>query len=168
MHGRVKIQTETQVVAAQDQALAVRAVQNPIYGLSVPVSCRVCGMVPEYVDHLLSSCTPLGATMYKQRHDRIVSIVHWGLLKCFHQSVSRTYWDHIPTAVVENSDVKILWDFNIYTDHFLAARHPDIVVIDKIYVRRWCRLLRLQFLRIAMFLQRKLKRLRNIRTYQLN
>jgi len=130
-HGRLKIQTEAQIVAAQDQALAVRAVQNRIYGLSVPVSCRVCGLVPEYVDHLLSNCTPLAATMYKQRHDRIASIVHWSLLKRFNQSVSRYYWNHNPSGVVENSAVKVLWDFDIYTDRYLTARRPDIVVIDK-------------------------------------
>ena len=84
------------------------------------------------MDHLLSSCTPLVATMYKQRHDRIASMVHWSLLKRFNLSVSHNYWDHIPSAVVESSDVKLLWDFNIYTDHVLAARHPDIVVIDKL------------------------------------
>jgi len=33
VYGQLKIQTEAQVVAAQDQALAVRAVQNSIYGL---------------------------------------------------------------------------------------------------------------------------------------
>ena len=91
LYGRLKIPTEAQVVAAQDQALAVRAVQNHIYGMSVPLNCRVCGMVPEYVDHLLSSCTPLAATMYKQRHDRIASIVHWSLLKRFNLSVSCNY-----------------------------------------------------------------------------
>ena len=36
------------MVAAQDQALAVRAIQNCIYGMSVPLNCRVCGVVPEY------------------------------------------------------------------------------------------------------------------------
>ena len=46
--------TEIQVVATQDQALAVRAVQNHIYEMSVPLNYRVCGVVPEYVDHLLS------------------------------------------------------------------------------------------------------------------
>ena len=66
MYGQLKIQTEAQVIAAQDQALAVRAVQNRIYGLSVPLNCRVCGMVPEYVDNLLSSCTPLVASYYVQ------------------------------------------------------------------------------------------------------
>ena len=59
MYGRLKIQTEAQVIAAQDQALAVRAVQNRIYGLSVPLNCKVCGMVPEHVDHLLSTVAVL-------------------------------------------------------------------------------------------------------------
>ena len=64
-YGRLKMQTEAQVVAAQDQALAVRAVQNRIYGLqlAVPLNCRICGEVPDYVDHLLSSYTPLAATI---------------------------------------------------------------------------------------------------------
>ena len=124
LYGRLKIPTEVQVMTAQDQALAVRAVQNHIYGMSVPLNYRVCGMVPEYVDHLLSSCTPLSAIMYKQRHDRIASIVHCSLLKHFNLSVSRNYWDHIPIAVVESSDVKLLWDFNIYTNHVLAAQCP--------------------------------------------
>jgi len=71
VYGQLKVQTETQVVAAQDQALEVQTVQNSIFGLSVSVSCRVCGLVPEYFNHLLSSCTSLAATMYKQRHHRL-------------------------------------------------------------------------------------------------
>ena len=62
MYGQLKIWTEAQVVAAKNQALAVRTVQNHIYGISMPLNCRVCGMVPEYVDHLLSSCTNRGMT----------------------------------------------------------------------------------------------------------
>jgi len=62
---RLKMPTEAQVIAAQDQALPVRAVQSRIYGMPVSVNCGVCGMAPEYVDHLLSSCTPLAATVYK-------------------------------------------------------------------------------------------------------
>ena len=130
LYGRLKITTEAQKVAAQDQALAVRAVQHHIYGMSVPLNCRVCGMVPEYVDHLLSGCTPLAANLYKQRHDRLANIVQWSVLKRFNQPVLHNFWDHAPSAVVESPKVKVLWDFNIYTDHVLAARHPDIVVTD--------------------------------------
>jgi len=59
--------------------------------------------------------------MYKQRHDRIARIVHWSLLKRFNLSVAYNYWNHIPSDVVESVEVKILWDFNIYTDHYLSA-----------------------------------------------
>ena len=27
--------------------------------------------------------------------------------------------------------VNILWDFNIFVDHFISARRPDIVVVNK-------------------------------------
>jgi len=102
------MQTEAQVVAAQDQALAVRAVQNRIYGLAVPLHCRVCGEVPEYIDHLLSGCTLLAATMYLQRHNRVEKIIHWGILKHFNFIVSHNYWDNVPATIVENNDMKVL------------------------------------------------------------
>ena len=70
LYSHLKIPTEAQVVAAQDQALAVRAVHHHIYGMSVPLNCRVCSMVPEHVDHLLSGCTPLAATYLVQTKTR--------------------------------------------------------------------------------------------------
>jgi len=69
--------------------------------------------------------------MYKQRYDRVASIVHWNLLKCYNLSVPSNYWNHTPAAVVDSLDVKVLWDFNIFTDHHFTARRPDIIVIDK-------------------------------------
>ena len=33
--------------------------------------------------------------------------------------------------VVGNDSWKILWDFIIQTDHFIEARRPDMVIIDK-------------------------------------
>ena len=41
------------------------------------------------------------------------------------------YWNHVPQSVSENSRVKLLWDFIVYTDHLLSARHPDIVAMNK-------------------------------------
>ena len=34
-------------------------------------------------------------------------------------------------GVSENSHVKLLWDFNVNTDHVLSAWRPDIVVVNK-------------------------------------
>ena len=32
---------------------------------------------------------------------------------------------------MENENVKICWDLNLYTDHVIEARRPDIVVVKK-------------------------------------
>ena len=42
------------------------------------------------------------------------------------------WYNHKPAKVVENGRVKILWDFNIQTDHVIQHRRPDIVVLYKI------------------------------------
>jgi len=44
--GLLKIVSETLIIAAQDQALAARAIQGVIYGLPVSPLCRV--HVPHY------------------------------------------------------------------------------------------------------------------------
>ena len=107
--GRLKMPTEAQVVAAQDQALPVRAAQSRIYKMSVSANCRVCGMVPEYVDQLLSRCISLAATVYKQRRDIVACIVHWSLLKHYTLPVPPNYWNHTPAAVMDSPDVKVLY-----------------------------------------------------------
>ena len=38
---------------------------------------------------------------------------------------------HKPESVIENETHKILWDFEIKTDHLIPARRPDLVLINK-------------------------------------
>ena len=38
---------------------------------------------------------------------------------------------HNPAAVQENDTHKLLWDFDIQTDHLISARRPDLKVINK-------------------------------------
>ena len=33
--------------------------------------------------------------------------------------------------VLENATHKLLWDFNIQTDHLIPARRPDLIIINK-------------------------------------
>ena len=37
---------------------------------------------------------------------------------------------HNPAAVLENDTHKLLWDFDIQTDHLISARRPDLIVIN--------------------------------------
>ena len=38
---------------------------------------------------------------------------------------------HNPTPVPENDTHKLLWDFDIQTDHRISARRPDLIVVKK-------------------------------------
>ena len=37
---------------------------------------------------------------------------------------------HNPAPVLENDTHKLLWDFNIQTDHLIMARRPDLIIIN--------------------------------------
>ena len=38
---------------------------------------------------------------------------------------------HNPAPVLENDTHKLLWDFNIQTDHLIPARRPDLIIINE-------------------------------------
>ena len=38
---------------------------------------------------------------------------------------------HNPAPVLENDSHKLLWDFNIQTDHLIPARRLDLIIINK-------------------------------------
>ena len=44
---------------------------------------------------------------------------------------SEKWYEHAPEGVVENEEVKILWDVMIQCDREIKARKPDIVVVNK-------------------------------------
>ena len=69
--------------------------------------------------------------MYKWRYDSVAKIIHRALSRQFGLVVPTHYWNHVPQCISENSHVKLLWDFNVYTYHVLSARCPDIVVMNK-------------------------------------
>ena len=41
------------------------------------------------------------------------------------------WYMHNPAPVLENDSHKLLWDFNIQTDHLIPARRPDLIMINK-------------------------------------
>ena len=38
---------------------------------------------------------------------------------------------HNPPPVLENDTHKLLWDFDIHTDHLIPARRPDLIIFNK-------------------------------------
>ena len=45
---------------------------------------------------------------------------------------------HNPAPVLENDTQKLLWDFDIQTDHLISARRPDLIIINK--KKRTCKI----------------------------
>ena len=45
---------------------------------------------------------------------------------------------HNPAPVLENDKHKLLWEFDIHTDHLISARRPDLIIINK--KKRTCKI----------------------------
>ena len=54
--GYLKKETESTIVAAQEQALCTRNLRNVVYRENVQSICRECGAANETVAHIVSEC----------------------------------------------------------------------------------------------------------------
>lgn len=129
--GSLKRETESLLAAAQDQAIRTNYRRAKIEKDGSSPLCRMCKRSDETVSHIVSECSKLAQTEYKGRHDRVATAVHWCLAKKFGFPASNQWYQHRAEPTIENEKVKLFWDFNIYTDHVIEARRPDIVLVNK-------------------------------------
>ena len=127
----LKIQTESLLCAAQEQALRTKYVKHNIDKSTESPLCRMCEEKGETVHHIVSECKKMAQKAYKRRHDNVARIVHWHLCKKYDLERTEKWYEHSPEGVIESDEVKLLWDVNIQCDHLIAARRPDIVVVIK-------------------------------------
>ena len=67
----------------------------------------------------------------KARHDRVGKVIHREMCWKFQFDHTNKWYMHNPAPVLENDSHKLLWDFNIQTDHLIPGRRPDLIIIDK-------------------------------------
>jgi alkylhydroperoxidase/carboxymuconolactone decarboxylase family protein YurZ len=130
--GSLKIETEALLTAAQEQALNTKAHSTYIMKTSTDPKCRICGAADETVSHILTACTVLAGTQYLNRHNEVAKAIHWSICEAYGIEVATSYWKHEPPDVVETKEMKILWDFDMYTDRYIQARRPDIIIHEKL------------------------------------
>ena len=104
--------TESLLIAAQDQALSTTAMWH-VYSAANSPLCRLCGGYDETVEHLISGCSFLAVSQYITRHNNVAKFIHWSLCTKFCLDHYKSICNHCPPTVVENDEVKLLWDFNI-------------------------------------------------------
>ena len=127
----LKPETEALICAAQEQALRTNYVKYNIDKTAESPLCRMCADKGESVGHIISECTKLAQKEYKRRHDNVARIVHWELCEKFSLDRAERWYEHQPEGVVENDEVKLLWDFKIQCDRDIEHHKPDIVVVNK-------------------------------------
>ena len=129
--GSVKRETESLIMAAQEQALATNLMKARIYQTQEDSKCRMCRKVDGSINHIVSECPKLAQKEYKRRHDCVGKKIHWEVCKWEGFIVNEKWYEHVPEPVLENERCKILWDFTIQTDHVIEAGRPDMIVVEK-------------------------------------
>ena len=137
-NGDLKRETESLIVAAQNQSRRTNLVKEKIDKSQGDSLCRMCRKVDESID-IVSGYSKLAQKEYKRRHDNLRNIVHWTLARKCNFETGYKWYEYEPESVLENEDYKILWDFSIQTDHVIEARRPDLVVVDK--KKRSCKII---------------------------
>ena len=65
------------------------------------------------MQHLVCGCEKLAQKEYKRRHDNVAKKVHWDFCKKNGLEHTEKWYEHIPEGVIENEEVKVLWDINV-------------------------------------------------------
>ena len=128
--GKFKRETVSVLIVAQNNAIRTNQIKARIDKTQQNSKCRLCCDRDETINHIISECSKLAQKEYKIRHDWVGKVIHWELCKKFKFDPTNKWYVHNPAAVLENDTHKLLWDFDIQTDHLISARRPDLIVIN--------------------------------------
>jgi len=74
--GGIKGETESTIVAAQDQAISTNYFKNKILKEEIESKCLLCKQHEETIDHLTSGCPILAKNEYLMRH-KVYTHLHY-------------------------------------------------------------------------------------------
>ena len=129
--GNLKRETKSLLIAAQDNAIRTNHIKARIDKTQQSSKCRRCSDRDETINHIISDCSKLAQKEYEARHNWVGKVIHWEMCKKFKFDHTNKWYMYNPAPVLENDLHKLLWDFNIQTDHLNAARRPDLIIINK-------------------------------------
>ena len=82
------------------------------------------------INHIISECSQLAQRENKTRHDWVDKVIHRELCQKLKFDHTNKWYIHNQESILENKTHKILWDFEIQTDHLISARQLDLVIIN--------------------------------------
>ena len=93
--------------------------------------CRLSSDRDETINCIISECSKLAQKEYKTKHDWVGKVIHLELCRKLKFDHTNKWYMHKLTSVRENETQKLLWDFEIQTDHLISARWPDLIIINE-------------------------------------
>ena len=99
-----KRETESLMVAAQNQSIKKSLVKAKIDKSHGDYLCRVCRKVDESINHIDSGCSKPVQKKYKRRDDNLGKIVHWKFARKCNFEAGDKWYEHEPESILENED----------------------------------------------------------------
>ena len=128
----IKRKTESLLRAAQNNAIRTNHIKTRIDKTQQNSKSRLCGDRNETINHMISECSKLAQKEYKTRHGWMGKEIHWELWKKLKFNHTNKWYLHNLESVLENETHKLLWDFELQTNHLISVRRPDLVIVKKI------------------------------------
>ena len=129
--GNFKRETESLRIAAQNNAIKTNNIKARIDKTQQNSKCRLCSDRDKTINHIISEYTKWAQREYKTRHDWVGQVMHWEICKEFKFDHVNKWYMYNLAPVLENDTHKLLWDFDIQTDHQISARRPHFIIIKK-------------------------------------
>ena len=82
------------------------------------------------LNYRISEYSKWAQKMYKTRHDWAGMVIDREMCKKFKFYHSNKWYLHNPASFLKDDTHKLLWDFDIQTDHLISARRPDLIIIN--------------------------------------
>ena len=103
-------ETESTIVASQDQAIRTNYFKSKILKEKPDSKCWLCKQHEETTDHLTSGCPILAKKVYLMRHDKVCTHLHYSICKALDIKMTNKWYiyTHTPTPVYEQEDVSVV------------------------------------------------------------
>ena len=129
--GNLKRETKSLRISTQNNAIRTNHIKAMIDKTQQNSIWRLCGDRDKTINHIISKCGKLAHKEYKTRYDWVGKVIQWELCKKFKFDHTNKWHMHNPKSALVNDTHKLLWDFEIQTDHLISARPPDLIIINK-------------------------------------
>ena len=128
--GNFKRVTESLRISALNNAVRTNHIKARIDKTQQKSKCRQCGDRDKAINHIISECSKLMQKEYKTRHDWVGKVILWEMCKKSKFDHTNKWYMQNQAPVLENNTHKLLWDFDVHTDHLISARRPDLIIIN--------------------------------------